>query len=160
MCIICRKEYDVNTKVIYCCDNIKKIPKTLINLKTLDCCKTQIKKIPETLINLRTLYCSHTQIKFIPKTLIKLKEIFGGSSNLIYLPEEFTKLDVLTCGGLVLISPRTYNKSPNNKRYLTFVRCQVRYKLKLRLNKLKFAYDPKYIIGHNAKKQLVRFFQN
>jgi hypothetical protein len=36
----------------------------------------------------------------------------------------------------------------------------VRYKLKMRFKNLKFAYDPKYIIGHNAKKQLERIFQN
>jgi hypothetical protein len=36
----------------------------------------------------------------------------------------------------------------------------VRYKSKLKLKNLKFAYDPKYIIGHNTKKQLERLFKN
>ena len=38
MCLICTKEYN-NITSIYCCENrqIKKIPKTLINLKVLNC---------------------------------------------------------------------------------------------------------------------------
>jgi hypothetical protein len=144
MCIICRKEYNINTKVIYCCRNVKKIPKILINLKTLNCRFTYIRKIPKILINLKTLNCRNSQIKFIPETLIKLEH--------------------LLCNKYVLVSPQTYIIEPNNKKYLTFARCQARYKNKLRrtaaLRKLKFAYDPKYIIGHNTKKQLARLFQN
>jgi hypothetical protein len=144
MCLICTKEYDIDATSIYCCRNVKKIPKELIKSKALNCNNTNVKKIPKTLINLKSLICGNTQIKFIPKTLINLKYLY--------------------CDNDVLISPQTYIKEPNNQYYLTFTRCQARYKKtaanKLRLKNLKFAYDPKYIIGHNTKKQLERFFQN
>jgi Leucine-rich repeat (LRR) protein len=180
MCIICRKEYNVNTKVIHCCENIKKIPKTLIklkelycqisqikkipktliNLKSLYCHETHIRKIPKTLINLEYLYCHETQIEKIPKSLIKLKLLYCYDTQIKFIPKTIKHLKILYCNKYVLISPQTYNQEPNNKYYLTFVRCQARYKLKLRLKNLKFAYDPKYIIGHNAKLQLERLFQN
>ena len=56
MCLICTKEYNNDTTSIYCCENkqIKKIPKTLINLEKLSCQNSQIRKIPKTLINLKT----------------------------------------------------------------------------------------------------------
>jgi hypothetical protein len=84
------------------------------------------------------LYCDNTHIKFIPETL--------------------KNLDTLYCNSDVLVSPQTRIKKTNNKKYLTFTRCQARYRNKLRLKNLKFAYDPKYIIGHTIKKQLEKLF--
>jgi len=88
MCLICTKEYN-NITSIYCCENrqIKKIPKTLINLEKLSCQFTLVKKIPKTLINLDTLICNTIQIKKIPETIKNLK--------------------VLNCDNDVLISPQT-----------------------------------------------------
>jgi hypothetical protein len=161
MCKICRKEYDANTTSIYCCENVKKIPKTLIKLDTLNCQYSQIKKIPKTLINLEQLSCQYSQIKKIPITLINLKRIgCCYNTQIKFIPDTIKDLEYLYCYGDVLVSPQTYKLKSNNKRYLTFTRCQVRYKLKMRLKNLKFAYDPKYIIGHNTKKQLERLFQN
>jgi Leucine-rich repeat (LRR) protein len=163
MCIICSKKYNTNTTFIYCCKNVKKIPKipkTLINLKYLYCHESQIRKIPKTLINLKNLYCENTNVKKIPKTLINLKSLYCVNTKIKFIPETIKYLGFLSCNKDVLVSPQIYIKDPNNKKYLTFTRCQVRYKLKLRLRKLKFAYDPKYIIGHNAKLQLERLFKN
>ena len=180
MCRICRKEYNINTEFINCCGNIKIIPKELIKLKYLYCYETQIGKIPKTLIKLENLYCENTQIKKLPKTLIKLNTLYCNNSQIKKIPETLINLETfyfrrtqikfipktlinlkyLYFDNDVLVSPQTYIIEPNNKYYLTFTRCQVRYKIKLRLNKLKFAYDPNYIIGHNAKKQLERIFQN
>ena len=160
MCIICRKEYNINTKVIYCCRNVKKIPKILINLKTLNCRFTYIRKILKTLINLKELYCNNSQIKKIPKTLINLETLNCVYTQIKFIPNIIKNLEWLNCGSYILVSPQTYIIEPNNKYYLTFKRCQKNYKHKLRLKNLKFAYDPHYIIGHNAKKQLERFFQN
>jgi Leucine-rich repeat (LRR) protein len=180
MCLICTKEYNVNTKVIHCCENIKKIPKTLIklkelycqisqikkipktliNLESLYCHETQIKKIPKTLINLEYLYCHETQIEKIPKSLINLKLLYCYETQIKFIPETIKHLKILYCNKYVLVSPHTYILQINNKKYLTFTRCQKNYKNKLRLKNLKFAYDPKYIIGHNTKKQLAKLFQN
>jgi Leucine-rich repeat (LRR) protein len=160
MCIICRKEYDISLTNLACCENIKKIPNKLMYLNLLNLDNTNIKKIPKKLIKLRYLYCDHTQIRKIPKTLINLRHLYCRNSQVKFIPDTIKDLGFLNCNKYVLVSPKTYKKEPNNKRYLTFTRCQVRYKLKLRLKNLKFAYDPKYIIGHNAKKQLARFFQN
>jgi len=140
MCIICRKEYNINTKFIKCCENVKKISKKLINLKELYGNETQIKKIPETLTNLKVINYCNTQIKFIPETIKNLKDLY--------------------CDDNVLVSPQTYIIEPNNYYYSIFTRCQARYRNKLRLRKLKFAYDPKYIIGHTTKKQLAKLFKN
>jgi hypothetical protein len=140
MCIICRKEYDNETVFIDYCENIKKIPKELVNLETLYCYFTQIKFIPKELVNLKRLICDDTQIKFIPETI--------------------KNLEILQCDDNVLVSPQTYKIEPNNKYYLIFARCQAIYRNRLRNSKLKFAYDPKYIIGHTTKKQLVKLFQN
>jgi Leucine-rich repeat (LRR) protein len=159
MCIICDKEYNDNTEFIECCEDVKKIPKELINLRTLYCDETQIKKIPKELINLETLYCDETQIKFIPKELINLKRLICDDTQIKFIPETIKNLIRLICDVNVLVSPQTYKIEPNNKYYLTFVRCQAIYKYKLRLRKLKFAYDPKYIIGHTTKKQLAKLFK-
>jgi Leucine-rich repeat (LRR) protein len=199
MCIICDKEYNDNTEFIECCEDVKKIPKTLINLKELygnetqikkipkelinleilyfdytqikkipktlinlillDC-NNKIKKIPKELINLKTLYCTNTQIKKIPKTLTKLKLLRVRNTQIKFIPDTLINLEWLICDANVLVSPQTYKLKSNNKKYLTFTRCQAKYKHKLRLRKLKFAYDPKYIIGHTTKKQLVKLFQN
>jgi hypothetical protein len=180
MCRICKKEYDNDTVFIDCCGNIKKIPKELVNLKTLYCFDTQVKKIPKTLINLKTLRIHNTQIKKIPKTLINLEilgcsdtqikkipktlvnlEILGCTNTQIkFIPETLVNLKILSCCNNILISPQTYKKKFNNTYYLIFTRYQARYKYKLKLRKLKFAYDPKYIIGHTTKKQLVKLFKN
>jgi Leucine-rich repeat (LRR) protein len=201
MCEICNKDYDIDTTItLLCCVAVKKIPKTLINLKTLSCkysqirkipktlinltllfCSdtqirkipktlinlthlycdnTQIRKIPKSLINLDTIYCNHTQIKKIPKTLINLYYLYCDYTQIKFIPNTIKNLQYIYCNKNILISPQTYEKELNNKKYLTFTRCQKNYKNKLRLRKLKFAYDPKYIIGHNTKKQLERFFQN
>jgi Leucine-rich repeat (LRR) protein len=160
MCEICTKDYDISLIYLLCCENVKIVPKELINLDTLYCDKTQIKKIPKTLINLKELYCQNTQIRKIFKTLIKLQALYCNNSQIKKIPKTLINLKELYCNNDVLISPQTYITEPNNKYYLTFTRCQARYKLKLRLKNLKFAYHPKYIIGHNTKKQLAKLFQN
>jgi Leucine-rich repeat (LRR) protein len=185
MCLICTKEYNTNTTSIYCCENtqvrkmpkelinleilychetqIKKIPKTLIKLEMLNCQNTEVRKIPKTLINLKELYCNNSQIKKIPKTLINLKYLYCAYTQIKFIPNIIKNLEWLNCGSYILVSPQTYKLKSNNKRYLTFTRCQVRYKSKLRrtsaLRSLKFAYDPKYIIGYNTKKQLEKLFK-
>jgi Leucine-rich repeat (LRR) protein len=161
MCGICRNDYDNNSiNFIDCCGNVKKIPKDLINLKILYCFDAQVKKIPKTLINLKTLRIHNTQIKFIPDTLINLEILGCTNTQIKFIPDTLINLVILGCCNNILISPQTIKIEPNNKYYLTFVRCQVRYRNKLSLRKLKFAYDPKYIIGHTTKKQLVKLFQN
>jgi hypothetical protein len=143
MCIICNKEVNVNIECILCCRKVKKIPKELINLKYLVCIGSKIKTIPNTLVNLENLEVCYTNVKFIPDNL-KLK---GLKTN---------------CN--ILISPKTYKQEPNNQRYLTFTNCQKRYKHKFKrtaaLRMLKFAYDPKYIIGYNVKLQIKKLFTN
>ena len=154
----------IKLKLLYC-DNtqIKKIPNTLLNLEKLSCQNSQIRKIPKTLINLNEVYCYLSCIKKIPETLINLNEVYCQETKIKFIPE-INKILIIGCDNDVLISPQTFISEINNKRYLTFTRCQARYRLKYIkaaiFNKLKFAYDPKYIIGHNAKKQLERIFQN
>jgi hypothetical protein len=138
MCIICEKRYNDNSRKIDCCEDAKKLPNTLDKLRYLKIRSTYIKKIPKTLINLKLLICNHTQIKFIPETL--------------------KNLDTLYCNSDVLVSPQTRIKKTNNKKYLTFTRCQKNYKYKLKNKNLKFAYDSKYIIRHTIKKQLEKLF--
>ena len=50
-------------KQLFAVRTLKKIPKTLVNLKELQCQLTKIKKIPKELVNLKLLACSHTKIK-------------------------------------------------------------------------------------------------
>jgi hypothetical protein len=80
--------------------------------------------------------------------------------NIKFIPESLKKLIELHCYDEILISPKTYKKEPNNKRYLTFTNCQKRYKYNQKLCMLKFAYDPKYIIGYNVKLQINKLFTN
>ena len=47
MCIICNNQYDIYIIKITICNQIKKIPKELINLQILNCYKTKIKEIPK-----------------------------------------------------------------------------------------------------------------
>jgi len=58
MCIICRKEYDVNAEIIDCsyCSLLTEIPETLVNLKELYCHNClNLEIIPGNLINLEYL---------------------------------------------------------------------------------------------------------
>jgi len=177
-CGICKKNYNNEMVYIECREDVKNISKELINLKTAICNNTQIKKILKTLTNLKYLNCSNTQIKFIPKelinlkileiqntqikfipeTLIKLEKLGCSNTQIKFIPEILKKLKWLWCDYNILVSPQICTKELNNKYYLTFVRCQARYRNKLRLRKLKFAYDPKYIIGHTTKKQIMKLF--
>jgi Leucine-rich repeat (LRR) protein len=152
MCIICEKKINENTERIICCQNVKKIPK-LKNLKTLAFSYLKIKKIPKELINLKELLCHDTPIKKIPKTLVKLRELNIYNTNVKFIPENL-KVITLRTEKNILVSPKTYKQEPNNQRYLTFTNCQKRYKYRRRLSMLKFAYDPKYIIGYNVKLQI------
>jgi len=173
MCIICEKKINENIEKIICCQNVKKIPKTLINIKILFFSYLKIKKIPKELVNLKKLYISYSEIKTIPKELVNLTELFILRSkikkipktlvnlrelniyntNVKFIPENL-KVITLRTEKNILISPKTQTISPNNKKYLTFTNCQKRYKYRRRLCMLKFAYDPKYIIGYNVKLQI------
>ena len=64
MCIICTKEYNNETKKIFCCPSVSKIP-ILPNLTKLNCYHTNITEIP-ILPKLEVLYCSNTKLTKIP----------------------------------------------------------------------------------------------
>lgn len=91
--------------------NVKSIPKTLINLRILNCNHTKIKEIPDTLINLEELYCSYNKIDKIPKTLIHLRVLDCKHTNVKEIPDTLINLEDLYCSLTnVIYIPHTLNK--------------------------------------------------
>jgi hypothetical protein len=113
----------------------------------------------ETYISINSIgLCNKTKIRYISNKLINLQEFHSGNTSIIYLPDTIKNLVHLYCSDNVLISPHIYKKQTNNKLYLTFTNCQKKYKLKIKLRKITSAYNPKYIIGWNTKKQIEKIF--
>ncbi len=98
----------------------------------------------------------------------KLKNLKWCTSSLLYISDDI-RLDTLRIDSdLTLISPLTFDVTKlesytyfhqvNNKKYLIFVNCQKRLKLKYGLKKLTYAYFPSYIVGYNIKHQINKMF--
>ncbi len=157
MCIVCSGEYNIYTEWISCCMKVKHLPNiSFNNLETLRCYTTHVTEFPsvfyedqKVIRNLRELSIANTKIKIIPYTLINLKILTSKSSSLLYLPETIKKLNHFWFDNDLLISPECYISKINNDKYLTFVRCQKRIKLKHKIKSKLFTivYYPQYIIG-------------
>jgi len=95
MCIICRKEYDVNTTEIDCdcCKKVTEIP-ILPNLQKLYCWNTNITEIP-ILPNLQTLGCENTKITEI-SILPNLQTLGCENTKITEIPI-LPNLQILNC---------------------------------------------------------------
>ena len=76
---------------------ITEIPDTLINLHHLCCHNTPITEIPDTLINLQYLCCHNTSITKIPDTLVNLEELYCYETSIKEIPNTLINLNTLNC---------------------------------------------------------------
>lgn len=111
MCIICSSEYSIDTTHLTCCEEVKEIPKTLVNLEVLRCDKSQVKNIPDHLVNLRILSCCYTSILEISPNFKKLTRLQVRRTQVTELPESFGNLLALDCSNTFIKAlPKTYYK--------------------------------------------------
>lgn len=112
------------------------IPKSLTQLKILNCQFSDVYTIPDTLTQLTCLYCNSSMVEKLPKTLIKLTHIDISGSLITHIPNTYTLLTCACCDEDVKI-PKNLNIKKCNSINLCFNCCH-EYSHKNRKNNIPF----------------------
>jgi len=100
MCIICTRNFTVETTEIVACNKVKNIP------KKLTCKNTDIKEIPKELVNLECLKCGDTSIKELPNTLTKLTYLSCKNIEITEIPKELISLVEIRVNNMIIKVPK------------------------------------------------------
>jgi len=141
MCFVCMCNKDTDYSAVtslFCCSEVKAIPKEFVWLKVLRCAGTQITEVPKELTRLIILDCSSTKIKEIPKELTQLNYLYLYNTPITEIPKELglIELNAWNCPNLVKI-PEIFKE--RYKQDYNFIRVPVVFRLKF--NNLKRIYS-------------------